>query len=117
MSRVRSCRPSGPVLDAGHLLVDLREAAGDVRPRVPLDRELTRPLTKELAARLVRDERTDRIRERTGVTRRHGNGCVRVENLTIAWDVRGDGRQTTGKRARENHAEALLPERWRHERL
>ena len=52
-----------------------------------------------------------------GVARLDGHRDVFCQHLSIAGDVRRDGGERARERAREHHAEALLPDRRRDERL
>ena len=97
--------------------VDLFEPLGDRRPRV-------RSTASARAASPIAARRgssatsaADRVGERVRVVRRHGDGGLRAQHLAVAGDVGGDGRERARERAREHHAEALLAERRRDERL
>jgi hypothetical protein len=81
------------------------------------DRELPRRGAHTLAARLVFDEARDRVDERRLVPRRHRLRHLGLEDLAVAGDVRRHRGSGARERPRQHHAEALLPERRRDERL
>ncbi len=76
-----------------------------------------RRVAQRRAPRLVGDERAYGVGERARVVRRHGDGGLVGQHLAIAGNVRGDGREPARERPREHHAEALLTDRRRDERL
>ena len=77
-------------------------------------REQPRPC---LPPRLVLDEPRTPPRRARRIVRRDRDGRLRRQHLAVAGDVRRDDRKRARERPREHHAEALLPDRWRDERL
>ena len=97
--------------------VHLFEPLRDRRPRVLLDGERAGRVTHRRAPWLVGDERADGIGERVRIVRRHGDGGLLCQHLAVAGNVRRDSREPARERPREHHAEALLADRRRDERL